>query len=240
MAEALRPAGPGSRIDELVAMRTEAGARFFEAESARLSELCHLMAERFARKGRLLALGASPQARSDARHVAVEFVHPVIVGKRALPAIGLAGEGGAVEPQLDLLAAPGDIVIGFGRGTGDGLALARGRGCLTIGFAPAGAEWEFLPPTDDSFVAQELVETLYHVLWELVHVFFEHRGLLEGRDARGVHDAGASSFLYPFLAEGERDLDAVIDDVRRSILAKAAEISDLRDQTLGENREEIH
>ena len=29
---------------------------------------------------------------------------------------------------------------------------------------------------------QELVETLYHVLWELVHVFFEHRGLLEGRD----------------------------------------------------------
>ena len=39
------------------------------------------------------------------------------------------------------------------------------------------------------------------MLWELVHVFFEHRGLLEGRTARRVHDAGASSFLYPFLAE---------------------------------------
>ena len=39
---------------------------------------------------------------------------------------------------------------------------------------------------------------LYHVLWELVHVFFEHRGLLEGRSAR-THDTGASSFLYPFL-----------------------------------------
>ena len=36
----------------------------------------------------------SPAARSDVRHIAVEFVHPVIVGKRALPAIGLAGEGG--------------------------------------------------------------------------------------------------------------------------------------------------
>ena len=47
------------------------------------------MAERFARGGRLLALGVSPAARSDARHVAVEFVHPVIVGKRALPAIGV-------------------------------------------------------------------------------------------------------------------------------------------------------
>src|SRR3954451_21006927 len=162
MAEALRPAGPGSRIDELVAMRTEAGARFFEAESARLSELCHLMAERFARKGRLLALGASPQARSDARHVAVEFVHPVIVGKRALPAIGLAGEGGPVAAQLALVAEPGDIVMLF-----DG-APAPGPDCLTIGFP--GGEWSFDPPSADPFVRQELVETLYHLLWELVHV----------------------------------------------------------------------
>jgi D-sedoheptulose 7-phosphate isomerase len=77
------------------------------------------------------------------------------------------------------------------------------------------------------------------VLWELVHVFFDHRGLLEGRDARDVHDAGASSFLYPFLAEGQDDLEAVVDDVRLSILAKAAEIADLRDQTLAENQAAI-
>ena len=37
------------------------------------------------------------------------------------------------------------------------------------------------------------------MLWELVHVFFDHRGLLEGREPRAVHDTGASSFLYPFL-----------------------------------------
>ena len=50
--------------------------------------------------------------------------------------------------------------------------------------------------------AQELAETLYHVLWELCHVFFDHRGLLEGRDARRpCTTPGASSFLYPFLAE---------------------------------------
>ena len=66
----------------------------------------------------------------------------------------------------------------------------------------------------DAYVRQELVETLYHVLWELVHVFFEHRGLLAGRDARRVHDAGASSFLYPFLAERERELEPVVEDVR--------------------------
>ena len=72
------------------------------------------MAERFARGGRLLAVGQSPAARSDVRHVAVEFVHPVIVGKRALPAIGLGPEGGPPTLQVDLVAERDDIVIGFG------------------------------------------------------------------------------------------------------------------------------
>ena len=63
--------------------------------------------------GGCVALGASPAARSDARHVAVEFVHPVIVGKRALPAVGLAGEGGPLAAQVALLAAPDDIVLAF-------------------------------------------------------------------------------------------------------------------------------
>ena len=82
------------RLDALVRERAEAGERFFAAEAERIARLCHRMAERFARGGRLLALGRTPAARSDARHVAVEFVHPVIVGKRALPALALAGEGG--------------------------------------------------------------------------------------------------------------------------------------------------
>ena len=69
----------------------------------------------------------------------------------------------------------------------------------------------------DPFVAQEQVETTYHVLWELVHVFFDHRGLLAGRDERPRHDAGASSFLYPFLGEAEHDLDAVLADVAGSV-----------------------
>ena len=59
------------------------------------------------------------------------------------------------------------------------------------------------------------------MLWELVHVFFEHRGLLAGRE-RAVHDTGASSFLYPFLAEREDDLEAVVGDVRDSVLDEGA------------------
>jgi D-sedoheptulose 7-phosphate isomerase len=166
-------------------------------------------------------------------------VHPVIVGKRALPALGLSREGGPLEEQVALLARPGDIAIAFGPGTASALAIAAGRGCLTIAFEEAGAEWEFLPPAPDPFVAQELVETLYHVLWELVHVFFEHRGLLSGRDAPRSHDAGASSFLYPFLAEREHDLEAVLDDVRASVLMKAEEVGALREQTLSDNAEAL-
>jgi D-sedoheptulose 7-phosphate isomerase len=222
-------------VAALLSERTECNARFFEESADGLARVCHLMAERFARGGRLIAFGRSPAARSDARHVAVEFVHPVIVGKRALPAIGLAGEGGDIAGQVALIAAPDDITMGFGADCADGVAVARGRGCLTIAFAPAGAEWEFEPPTSDPFVRQELVETLYHVLWELVHVFFEHRGLLEGRSERRVHDAGASSFLYPFLDERESDLAAVLEDVRRSVLMKAADVGALREQTLTEN-----
>jgi D-sedoheptulose 7-phosphate isomerase len=213
-------------IPALVSARSDANARFFETEAERLARLCHVMAERFSRGGRLIALGSSPVARSDARHVAVEFVHPVIVGKRALPALALVGDQVARAP---LLARPDDIVIAF-----DGAVEVPGT--LTIAFTTdSGADWVFVPPVEDPFIAQELVETLYHVLWELVHVFFEHRGLLSGRTERREHDAGASSFLYPFLAEREDNLDDVLDDVRRSVLMKAEEIAALRSQTLVDN-----
>ena len=181
MTEALRSA-PDQLLEDLLERRTTANARFFEAEAERIAQLCHRMAERFARGGRLVALGHSPAARSDARHVAVEFVHPVIVGKRALPAIALTPDGGSLVDQVTLLAAPDDIVIGFEAddgATAEALAYATVRGCLTIAFVPAGAEWELEPASSDPFVGQELVETLYHLLWELVHVFFEHPGVLE-------------------------------------------------------------
>ncbi|MEA2126687.1 MAG: D-sedoheptulose 7-phosphate isomerase [Solirubrobacteraceae bacterium] len=187
--------------------RSVAAERFFAAEAPRLAELCQAMAERFARGGRLLACGRSDADWSDARHVAVEFVHPVIVGKRALPALALPVD------EVGRHAGPDDMVIAFGD--------PPDTDCLLITFAP---------PTDDPFVAQELVETAYHVLWELVHVFFDH---LPGSGA----GTGASSFLYPFLGAGEQDLDAVRADVEASVLAKAADATALREQTLSENHE---
>jgi D-sedoheptulose 7-phosphate isomerase len=215
------------RVEAEYSAREDAVRSFFAREAPRLAELCHRMARRFARGGRLVAFGLGPAA-TDAQHVSVEFVHPVIVGKRALPALALSAEGGPLPAQLALVAEPDDMVIAFEPGdpeTGAAADLAVERGCLRIAFDPPG----------DAFVRQELVETAYHVLWELVHVFFEHRGLLEGRSATRVHDSGASSFLYPFLGQQEDDLEAVVGDVRTSVLAKARETAALREQTLSGN-----
>src|SRR5919201_1400949 len=200
----------GDRVANLLERRTEANERFFTAEAERIAALCRALAERFARGGRLLAVGGSPQAWSDAHHVAVEFVHPVIVGKRALPALAVAPD------DVALLAEPEDAVISF-----EPLLVRTG-----------GADWEFEPPSEDPFVRQELAETLYHVLWELVHVFFDHLG-------SSTAGAGASGFLYPFLAEQERDLEPVVADVCASALTKAREVTALREQTLTEGREEL-
>jgi D-sedoheptulose 7-phosphate isomerase len=232
------------RVEALLRARSEANGSFFEAEAERLARLCHKMAERFAREGRLVAFGASPADRSDARHVAVEFVHPVIVGKRALPAMGLAGEGGAIAPQVALEAEADDIAMAFGAQPDilAALAAARERGCLTIAFTrDSGAEWEFDldGAVADPLIRQEIAETLYHTLWEHVHIFLDNRGLLEGRAARPVHDSGASSFLYPFLGQQETDLDAILEDVRSSILMKAEEITKLRTQTLTEYTDDL-
>ena len=241
----MRQAPPigAERVEALLRERSEANGRFFAAEAERLARLCHKMAERFAREGRLVAFGATPADRSDARHVAVEFVHPVIVGKRALPALALTGESGTVVDQVALEVEADDIAMAFGDHpeTVAAIAAARARGCLTVAFEPAsGAEWEFdLSAIADPFVRQEIVETLYHLLWELVHIFLDHRGLLEGRAAKPVHDPGASSFLYPFLTQQETNLDDVLDDVRRSMLLKADEVTALRTQSLEEGCETL-
>jgi D-sedoheptulose 7-phosphate isomerase len=211
------------RIDALLAARVAASDGFFAAEADALARTCHRMAERFAAGGRLVAFGETAVDASDVRHVAVEFVHPVIVGKRALPALGIDCA------DVALLARPEDIVMPFGTGASVAAALERAvaLGCLPV---------VLRPPSDDPFVAQEVAETAYHVLWELVHVFFEHRGLLSG----GVHDSGASAFLYPFLGAASSDLEAVLADVQASAVMKASEASALRTQTLVDNGAELH
>src|SRR5438552_17992446 len=62
---------------------------FFAQQARPLALACREMSDHFLRRGRLLAFGRGPYA-TDAQHVSVEFVHPIIVGKRALPALALS------------------------------------------------------------------------------------------------------------------------------------------------------
>src|ERR1700732_3500574 len=105
----------GSQIEQKLLARNAIFETFFAQEAYQLAEACREMSERFLRGGRLLAFGRGPYA-TDAQHVSVEFVHPVIVGKRALPALDLSIE---FRPWLQVLAAPEDIVMGFGPPEGD-------------------------------------------------------------------------------------------------------------------------
>jgi D-sedoheptulose 7-phosphate isomerase len=194
---------------------------FFEAEAPRLAEACHEMSRRFLAGGRLLAFG-NGSAATDAQHVSVEFVHPVIVGKRALPALDL---GPDFERRLPVLLQPEDMVMGFASPEADepveqALQLARERGALTFGLTGEAGEYSFAPPDGDPFVVQEVFEVLYHVLWETVHVYFEHR--------EQGHDVGNSSFLYPFLGKGQQPLEEVVKEVQDSMLLKAQEVNRLR------------
>src|ERR1700742_683267 len=103
------------QIEGRVLMRNEIIEDFFSREAHRLAEACHEMSERFLRGGRLLAFGRGPYA-TDAQHVSVEFVHPVIVGKRALPALDLSM---MFRPWLRSILRPEDMVMGFGPPEGD-------------------------------------------------------------------------------------------------------------------------
>jgi D-sedoheptulose 7-phosphate isomerase len=227
----------GAVLDPVLARardRTASVTSFFEREADRLARCCRELAGRFAAGGSLLAIGHTAAERSDAEHVAVEFVHPVIVGKRALPAVAITPAGGPLADQVRSLARPGDVALGFGGGgeVAEALGEARRAGCMTVSFGGA-AEWAFSPGGPDAFADQEIAEIAYHLLWELVHVFFEH-GSVAGADA------GPAGFLYPFLGTEQRSDDAqVVADVRESVLAKAADVARLRERTLLDHAEPL-
>jgi len=219
-----------AHVSVALSRRAAVNEAFFMDNASRVARLCAAMADRFVAGGRLVALGWSPAAHSDVRHVAVEFVHPVIVGKRALPAIGVSDNAGkSLITRDDIVLAFGDAESPARDAIAAAIELAQRRGALTVAFDAFGADVELRPGSDDPFIRQECVETLYHVLWELVHVFFEHEG--RGSSAH----PGQSAFLYPFLTDAPRDRAPVIDDVARSALMKARDVSALRARTLDES-----
>lgn len=232
MAQLTNPSELAATVAQRLIERNRVCEEFFAREALRLAEICKAMAERFLAGGRLLAFGRAAYS-TDAQHVSVEFVHPVIVGKRALPALDISALFG---PWLAAIVRPEDIVMGFGPPEGDpdisaALRQARGAGALTL--ALPGVEGDYFCPaaTSDPFIHQEAIEILYHTLWETVHVFLERRQ--EGLDS------GDASFLYPFLGSGQQESGELIPEVARSIVMKAGDDSRLRERMAAESAEGI-
>ena len=211
--------------------RNPAYEEFFAREAGPLARACEAMAARFLDGGSLLALGRGPYA-TDAQHVSVEFVHPVIVGKRALPALDLSAMAGL---PLDCMVRPVDIVMGFGPPAGDpiiasALETARRAGAMTFALQPGQADYAPQHFLADAFQHQEAIEILYHTLWETVHVFFERREL--------AAEAGGATFLYPFLG-GSGSHSGLAREVAESIRMKVIDDARLRERVAHEEADAI-
>jgi D-sedoheptulose 7-phosphate isomerase len=221
-----------SYVEEALLARNHLFHDFFSREAGRLALACREMSERFLQGGRLLAFGRGPYV-TDAQHVSVEFVHPVIVGKRALPALDVSM---FFRPWLETLIRPSDMVMGFGPPEGDSeveaaLEMAGAQGAMTFALPGRNGSYNVQAATADPFLHQEMIEILYHTLWETVHVFFERREL--------GHDAGQASFLYPFLGKQKQDFADVLDEVAASIRMKVEEDSRLRAEIARMQSEQI-
>lgn len=221
-----------TQVEARLLERNHLYAEVFSREALRLAQACREMADRFLRGGRLLAFGRGPYS-TDAQHVSVEFVHPVIVGKRALPALDLSL---LFRPWLEAILRPDDIVMGFGPPEGDELVWAtlqeaRAHNAMTLALPGGEGTYALQTATNDPFLHQEMIEILYHTLWETVHVFLEHRTL--------GHDVGESAFLYPFLGRQEQGTDDLVLEVSNSIQTKVHDDAKLREAVAREQSEQI-
>jgi D-sedoheptulose 7-phosphate isomerase len=220
------------RIASSIRSRAPIARRFFAAGAGAIAQAARAVAERLSSGGRIYAFGRGAYA-TDAQHVAVEFVHPVLVGKPALPASDLSL---SFKASLPAILTAQDVVIGFGPPNGDAsvtraLAEARTRGAFTIALPGRDADFAMEPATDDERVHQEIVEITGHILYESVHVFLEFRQ----RD----DDVGASAFLYPFLGGEQQPIGNVLAQVTTSVGQKAADAEALRERVAAEECEVI-
>jgi D-sedoheptulose 7-phosphate isomerase len=219
-------------IADALLARNPVYAAFFDREAPHLAAVSRCMAERFRRGGRLLAFGVGAYA-TDAQHVSVEFIHPVIVGKRALPAMDLSAMPGAA---IGLLTRPEDMVMGFAPPEGDVqvdsiLRATRKLGAMTFALPGGEGDYGVAAFSSEPFLHQEMMEILYHTLWETVHVYLE-------RDEVQSH-AGDASFLYPFLGSAGGETSDPTAAVADSIRMKVAQDAQLRERAAAEESASI-
>jgi hypothetical protein len=176
----------------------------------------------------------SPQWPAHGRHVAVEFVHPVIVGKRALPAVHV--ESLYLVGAIRLLARPGDVVLAIGAEDDDHIRSILRRSepwgvtslWLGAGPRPPAGVADHVVWLDDADMALAArsgrIVLLYHLLWELTHVVFEHPGLL-GADAGCTGDVCVTCSDEGRLAEVAAVRDGGLAEVVAAGLVELIDVS---------------
>jgi len=162
-----------------------------EALSGDMALASLTLARAFANGGTMWC--SAPGKSAHAHHVALEFVHPVIVGKRALPAAVV--EGSDLVASLRTLGRPGDVLVALSSADAPAVSSAMRRaaawGLITVwiggGSRPTPGAADFVLWLDEPDAAYTgRFALLYHVLWELTHVCFGHPGLLRPTEAEGA------------------------------------------------------
>jgi D-sedoheptulose 7-phosphate isomerase len=193
------------KAGESASVKTE----FFEQHKDTILSASFLLAKAFHNGRKLLVCGNGGSA-TDAQHVAVEFMHPITVGRKALPAICLTNDMAMVTAisndvgfadvfarQIIALGQEGDVLLGISTsGNSENLVhafeTARRMKLGRIGFAGGdGGQMDVMRsaglldycltvPTSSIHRIQETHVTLYHIMWDMVHTFLEHKSLFNG------------------------------------------------------------
>lgn len=191
------------KVDESIDVKT----RFFAENAAGLVAASRVVAESYARGGRLFSMGNGGSS-CDAAHIAVEFLHPITVGRAALPATHLGSDLAMLTAvgndvgfdhifvrQLLALGTKKDVLIGVSTSGNSGNLVAAYKQAKKLGMATLGlaggdggqmAHSGFVDiclvvPTTSVHRIQESHVAAYHVLWDLVHTL-----LADTRGSAGV------------------------------------------------------
>jgi len=188
----------------------EVKTKFFADNKDAILSASLRMAKAFHHGGKLLVCGNGGSA-TDAQHIAVEFMHPITVGRKALPAICLTNDMAMMTAvandvgfqdvftrQIIALGNEGDVLLaistsGNSKNLMHAFATARRMRMTTIGFAgsnggemaelAAGGLLDFCltVPTASIHRIQETHVALYHIMWDMVHTFLQNNGLMSDK-----------------------------------------------------------
>lgn len=206
--KALYPFMHGRKTDQagldaalLESVRSKAGdsvavkQAFFSAHASEVAAVARTLADVYRNGGRLFSMGNGGSS-CDASHIAVEFLHPVTVGRPSLAAINLVADTAMLSAvandvgyrhvfvrQLISLARAGDALIGISTsGNSENLlaafAQAKTMGMTTIALSGGDGglmakspdvEHCLTVPSDSIHRVQETHVATYHIIWDLVH-----------------------------------------------------------------------